>query len=208
MECGLVEERLSEYIERTLPHDEMVRVAQHLNECPRCLSLREEMRSILVTCQAFPSEEVAPELIDRILLRTSGRPRTRSLRERLRGYFLRPMLTPRFATAVGLALLFVALMVDMAMPRMNVLASVLSPRDWLSQMDRGVQQIYSQGLKLYQSKNEWQDWLAFQKNNMWHKLGLKIEQLDVPVEGNKKPADEQQKEKAPGKKSSVWLRPA
>lgn len=208
MECGLVEERLSEYIERTLPHDEMVRVAQHLHECPRCLGLREEMRSILVTCQAFPSEAVDLALLDRILLRTSGRPRTRSLRERLRAYFLRPVLTPRFATGVGLALLFLALLVDMMVPRMNVLASVLSPRELLSQMDRGVQQIYSQGLKLYQSKNEWQAQFTFFKNNMWHKLGLKIEQLDVPVEGNKKPANEKQNEKAPGKKSSVWLRPA
>ncbi len=206
MECGLVEERLSEYIERTLPHEEMVRVAQHLHECPRCLGLRDEIRSMLATCQAFPADDVTPALIDRILLRTSGRPRTRSMRERLSAYFLRPMLTPRFATGVGLALLFLALLVDMTVPRMNVLASVLSPREWLSQMDRGVQQIYSQGLRLYQSKNEWQADLKNKADLMWHKLGLKIEQLDVPVEGNKKPADEKQKEKAPGQKSSVWLR--
>jgi len=209
MDCGLIEERLSEYVERTLPHEEMVQVAEHLQECPRCLALMEEMRSILVTCQAFPSYEIEIALLDRILMRTSGRPRRRPLKERIREYFLQPMLTPRFAASVGIGLLFLALAVDLMAPRMGAVASVLSPRELFRQMDRGVQQIYSEGLRLNDRKNEMRTQFSFYKDSILKKLGFMIEQLDAPVEGNKKPADQKEQEKAPGqKKSSVWLIPA
>jgi hypothetical protein len=190
----------------------MVQVAEHLQECPRCLGLMEEMRSSLVTCQAFPSYEVDPALLDRILLRTSGRPRTRPLKEKIRAYFLQPALTPRFAVGVGLALLFLALTVDLMMPRAGGLASALSPRSVFLQLDRGVQRMYSEGLKLYNAKNEWQN----NAKNEWQtqftyfkdvlgKVGLMIEKSDVPVEGKKKPAEQKQQEKNPGRKSSVLL---
>jgi hypothetical protein len=208
MQCGSVEERLSGYIERDLPQEEMVQVAEHLQECPRCLELMEEMRSFLVSCKAFPSFDLNAALLDRILLRTSGRPRTRSLRERLKAYFVQPVLTPRFAMSVGLALLFVALAVDLMAPRASVMASVLSPKELFLRMDRGVQQIYSEGLKLYNAQSEWQSQLSYFKNNMLGKLGFMIEQLDVPVEGKKKPTEQKPQEKNPGQKSSVWLFPA
>jgi hypothetical protein len=206
MRCELVEDRLSGYIERTLSHEEMVEVAEHLKECPRCLSLMEEIQSIVVTCQAFPSYDVDTALLDRIVLRTLGRPRTRTLRERLRAYFLQPILTPRFAAGVGLTLLSVALLASFITPRMNRLASAFSYRELLLQMDRGVQQIYSEGLKLYDAKNEWQAQFVFLKNSVLHRLGFMIDQIDVPIEGNKKPAEQKQPEKAPGQKGSiVWL---
>jgi hypothetical protein len=208
MECGFVEDRLSEYVERSLPHEEMVRLAEHVQECAACLGLMEEIRSILVSCQTFPSFDVDSAMLDRILLRTSGRPRTRTLRERIRGYFLQPMLTPRFAAGVGLVLLFLVLVVDLMLPRASVLASSLSPREVLRQMDRGVQKIYTQGLKIYTSKNEWQEWFTANKNNLLGKLGIMIEQLDVPVEGKKKAAEPKQPEKLPKQKSSVMLFPA
>ena len=210
MECGSVETRLSEYVERTLPPGEMAEVADHLQECSRCLLLMEEIRSILVTCQSFPSYEVDGALLDRILLRTSGRPRRLPFKERLRAYFRQPTLTPRFAVGVGLALLFLALSVDLMMPRANLLASVLSPKSLFLQMDRGVQQIYSEGLRLYNAKNEWQTEFTYYKNSLLSKLGFMIEQLDVPVEGKKKPDEPKQQEKNPGQngqKSSVWLIP-
>ncbi len=208
MKCGFVEERLSEYVERSLPHETMVQVAEHLQECPGCSGLMEEMRFILVTCKVFPTFELDTALLDRILLRTSGRPRTRPLRERLRSYFLQPVLTPRFAAGVGLVLLFLALVVDLLAPRASVLATVLSPRELFGQMDRGVQQIYSEGLRLYTSKNEWQEQFISYKNNLLGKLGIMIEQLDVPVEGKKKATEPKQPGKTPKQKSSVMLFPA
>lgn len=208
MQCASIEERLSEYVERILPQEETLRVAEHLQECPHCLSLMEEIQAILVTCRSFPTYEVDGALLDRILLRTSGRKRTLPLKDRLKAYFLRPALTPRFAMGVGLALLFIALAVDVMVPRANILASVLSPQGMLLRMDRGVQQLYSEGLKLYSAKNELQTQFSYFADNVMKKLRSQIEQLDVPVEGKKKPDEQKQPEKNPGQnspKSSVWL---
>ena len=64
------------------------------------------------------------------------------------------------------------------------------------------------GLKLYTAKNEWQTQLSYFTTNTFKKLGIMIEQLDVPVEGKKKPDEQKQPEKNPGRKSSVLLIPA
>jgi hypothetical protein len=143
------------------------------------------------------------EFLERILLRTSGRPRTRSFRERLDRYFLRPLLTPRFAAAVGLATLFVALLFNLMMPRMSAVLSALSPPELLRLMDRGVQRLYGEGLRAYDKTNEWQAQFNFFKDNTLNKLRFMIEQIDAPVEGRKKSEDPvQEKEKAPREKSS------
>jgi hypothetical protein len=206
MKCLNVEERLSEYLERTLPPEEMSAVAEHLHDCTACSSLFEEMRAVLADCKAFPSFVPDPDFIERILLRTSGRPRTRSWRELLQGY-LRPMLTPRFAVGAVMALLFVIFSANLLKPRVASVASLLSPRLWVQEMDRGVQQIYSQGLKAYDAKNEWQARLTFFKNNVFNRLGFFMEQLDVPVEGKQKSQEPKQRDnKGPNdKSSSSWL---
>ena len=54
MKCPQFEERLSEYMERTLPASEMGQVAEHLHECTSCSALLEEMRSVLAQVQEFP----------------------------------------------------------------------------------------------------------------------------------------------------------
>jgi hypothetical protein len=108
---------------------------------------------------------------------------------------------------VGLVLLFTTLAVDLLVPRANVLASVLSPSGLFMEIDRGVQNIYSGGLKLYNAKNEWQAQLANFTNNTLKNLGFMIEKLDVPVEGKKKSDEQKQQEKNPGRKSSVLLFP-
>lgn len=209
MKCPQFEERLSEYMERTLPASELGQVAEHLHECANCSALLEEMRSILLRCKSFPSYEPEVALIERILLRTTGRPRTRTFRELLNQYFLGPLLTPRFAAGAVLTLMFVALTVGLFRDRLYAVAASLSPREVLSQMDRGVQAVYSRGLKAYDKKNEWQAQFTFMKNNMLNRLGLMIEQLDVPVEGKRKSGEpRQQQEKNPSGKSSLLLLPS
>jgi hypothetical protein len=208
MKCPQFEERLSEYVERTLPASEMGEVAEHLHECASCSALLEEMRSILLRCRSFPSYEPEIALIERVLLRTTGRPRTRTFRELLDQYFLRPLLTPRFAAGAVLTLMFFGLTVGLFRDRISSAAALLSPRELFSQMDRGVQAVYSRGLKAYDKKNEWQAQFTFMKNNMLNRLGLMIEQLDVPVEGKKKSGEpRQQQEKNPSGKSSLLLLP-
>lgn len=211
MECPFVEERLSEYAERSLPAAEMAQVAEHLHECTNCSALLEEMRLLLLSCRSFPTLEPDQNLIERILLRTSGKPRTRSWRERLHQYVLQPMLTPRFAVGAALSILFAVLAVHLARPHMPVMASLISPTEWIRRVDSGVQGIYAKGLKAYDTKNEWQATFTYYKNNVFHKLGFMIEQLDVPVQTNGKQKSgepRQQQERAPSQKSSMLLLPS
>jgi len=209
MECQYFEERVTEYIDRSLPAQDLARIAEHLHECSNCISLFEDVQSLLVKCKAMPVLDLELDLLDRILLRTSGRPRTRSFRELLNQYLLQPILTPRFAMGAGLAVLFLTLTFNFMLPRVSGLASALSPRDMFRRVDRGIQQLYSSGLKLYDKKNEWQAELTYLKNNVFNKLGFMIEQLDVPVEGKKDSGEPRQhQEKPPSNKSSVLLLPA
>ena len=209
MECLKIEERLSEYLERNLPSEEMAQVAGHLHECTACSALLEKMRSLLVTCRSFPSVEPEIELIEKILLRTSGRPRTRTFREMLEQYFLRPLLTPRFAVGAALVVLFLVFSANLLLPRFGSLSSLLSPAEWVRQMDRGVQQIYGSGLKAYDAKNEWQAWFSFQKNNIMNRMGFFMEQLDVPLQGRQKPQGQKQQREPKGtsEKSSSLIPP-
>jgi hypothetical protein len=208
MKCPQIEERLSEYMDRSLPGSEMAEVAEHLHECRNCSALLEEMRSLLLRFRSFPAYEPDVALIERVLLRTTGRPRTRTLRERLDQYLLRPLLTPRFAMGAIVALLFVIFTATQLLPRAPAIASSMAPRELFRQMDRGVQALYSRGLKAYDTKNEWQAQFTFFKNNMLNRLGLMIEQLDVPVEGKKKSGEpRQQQEKNPSDKTSLLLLP-
>lgn len=203
MDCPNVEERLSEYMERSLPAAEMDQVAKHLDQCRSCSAMLHEMQSILSLCKSFPSLEFDPNLAERILLRTSGRPRTRSFREALRQYFARPLLTPRFVVGTGLATLFVVLLINIVLPRVSTAASALGPSELFGKMDRGAQQLYGKWLRAYDKKNDWQAQFTSFKNSIVDKLGVMIEQLDVPVEGRKKSEESgRPPEKAPKENNS------
>ena len=203
MDCSKTEQWLSEYLESSLPAEETERVTRHLESCPNCSSLLAEMRSVLSVCESYPSLEMDPDFLEKILLRTSGRPRTRSFRERFEQYFMRPLLTPRFAVGASLAALFLVLVTNLMIPRFSGAVSSLSPRDLMSFMDQGVHRLYGQVLKAYDLKDNWQSQFSRLKNNTWNNMRSIIEQIDAPVEGRKKSQDgEPQKEKAPKEKSS------
>jgi len=69
-----------------------------------------------------------------------------------------------------------------------------------------VSQVYGEGLKAYEAKNEWQEQFNRLKNNTWNGLRSIIEQMDGPVEGRKKQNEEEPpKENAPKEKSSGVL---
>ncbi len=209
MKCTYFEEQLSQYLEQSLTPEDMAGLEDHLRVCGNCAALLETMKSVLIACNSFPKLELDLALIDRILMRTTGRMRTRTLRELLDQYLFRPMLTPRFAVGSVIAILFAVLLTYLMLPRLSTVASVLSPRELFLQMDRGVQQLYGEGLKVYDKKNELQAEFTFFKNNIFNRLGFMIEQLDVPVESHQKPEEQQRpNQKSPGEKSSVDLIPA
>jgi hypothetical protein len=206
MDCSRIEQWLSEYTESSLPAQETEQVKKHLETCSNCSALASEMRSILSLCQSYPSLEMDPDFVEKILLSTSGRPRTRSFRERLNQYFIRPLLTPRFAVGTGIATLFLIFSVNIMGPRLSGVFSALSPQEMLRFVDRGVSQLYGKGLKANETKNEWQAQFSRFKNNTWNSLRSIMEQMDGPVEGRKKLNNsEPQKENAPKEKSSGVL---
>jgi len=207
MECPFVEERLSEYIERSLPADEMSGVVEHLHECRACSDLLEEIRSVIASCKSFSSYDADLEMVERILLRTSGRPRTRSWREVIDRYLFRPLLTPRFAVGAGLAVLFLALVLNLMAPKFPSIASVLSPTGIFRRMDRGVQEIYGGGLKLYDKKNEWQAQFNYLKDSLFNRLGFMIDTMDAPDGAAREPGEgKEEPEKGSSQKSSLRYR--
>ena len=50
-------------------------------------------------------------------------------------------------------------MLDVMLPKLSVTISSLSPTELVRLMDRGAQQLYGEGLRAYNKKNEWQDQL-------------------------------------------------
>jgi hypothetical protein len=210
MDCSKVELWLSDYMEASLPADEADEVAKHLDSCQNCSALLHEMQSILSLCHNYPSLEMDPQSVERILLRTSGRPRSRSFRELLHQYIVRPLLTPKLAVGATLAALFLVLMLDLMLPKLSVTISSLSPIEIVRLMDRGAQQLYGEGLRAYNKKNEWQAQFNRFKSNTFNNLRSIMEQIEVPVEGHKK-SDEPapRKDSAPKEKSSsLFLWPA
>jgi hypothetical protein len=185
MNCSQIEEWLSPYLESSLSVDETRQVEEHLKGCRQCADLLEEMRSVAALCQSYPTLELEPDFLERILLRTSGRPRTRSFRERFRKYFVRPLLTPRFAAGAVLATLFMALSLNFMMPSLSNAIARLSPPEIFRLMDIGVQRLYSEGLRVYNKKNELQEQLIFIKDDTLEKMRFFMEQIEVPVEGRK-----------------------
>ena len=204
MDCTRIEQWLSDYVESRLPAEEKEHVTKHLETCSNCSALLAEMRSVLSLCDSYPSLEMDPDFIEKILLRTSGRPRTRSFRERFDQFFVRPLLTPRFAAGASLAALFLVLITNLMVPRLSGAVSSLSPGGLLSFMDQGVHGLYGQVLKAYDLKDNWQSQFSRLKNNTWNNVRSIIEQMDAPVEGRKKSqdGDPQKGGKAPKEKSS------
>ena len=203
MLCTKAEEWLSEYMEAILPADQMAEMAGHLKGCPNCSALLSEMRTTAEICGDFPELDLSPQLMETILLRTSGRPRSRSFGEILRENFLRPLLTPRFAVGAAVAALFLIVSANLIIPRVSVALSALSPSNFLTLMDRGVQQVYGQGLRAYNAKTEWQNEFSFFKKSLLDRFRYVMEQIDAPVEGSRKPEEPRpQKRKAPGESNT------
>jgi len=203
MDCSRIEQWLSDYMEASLPAEEADKVSKHLEGCQNCSALLQEMQSAIYCCHNYPSLELDPQSIERILLRTSGRPRTRSFKELLQLYIVRPLLTPKLAIGATLATLFIILMLDLTLPKLSVTISSLSSTGIVQLMDRGAQQLYGEGLRAYNKKNELQDQFNRFKNNILNSLRSIMDQIEVPVQGHKKTEEQApRKDKAPKEKSS------
>ena len=77
MNCTHCEERLSDYLERTLTADDREAVDSHLRSCAACSELLSGMETILAWGRGFPKYEAPPWLADRIIANTPSVARER-----------------------------------------------------------------------------------------------------------------------------------
>ena len=183
MECHRFEEILSDFLDQSLPVQDRTEIAEHLQACRVCADLLEGVRSAMVDCQNVRVIDPGLPLLERILLRTSGRSRTRTFREILDQYLLQPVFTLRFATGVALATLFVVLSTNFILPRTSGFVAGLSPKSVLRTVDQNVHEVYASGLRIWDRSNELQAEAGFFKDRFLNQLGLFIEELDAPFEG-------------------------
>jgi hypothetical protein len=120
MNCSRFETLLSDYADGRLDARVQAAAAKHLEECSGCSTLLTEVQELREELQNFPEVQVSEELIDRILLRTSGRPEAYSFWKDLVVPTFQPFLSQRYAFATIMMFVFISFSVNMMGPGFSV----------------------------------------------------------------------------------------
>lgn len=143
-----LENLASEYLEGQLEEARRREVETHLGECPSCRELVSDLGQALELCRSAEELEPAPWLVSKILLSTVGE-RKPTLRERLGGFF-QPVLQPRVAYSIAMAVFSVSIIVNAAgLNLRDVTLADLSPRNWVYQANRTGHLLYAKAEKFY-----------------------------------------------------------
>jgi hypothetical protein len=143
-----LENLVSDYLEGRLATAGRAQAEEHLAACEACRELVEGVRQVMELCSSTEDLEPAPWLVPRILLATTGEPKP-SLRERLTAY-LRPVLQPRFAYTVAMAVFSFSIIVNAAGINLRHLRlQDLNPRTWFYQANRNGHLLYARVEKFY-----------------------------------------------------------
>jgi Putative zinc-finger len=143
-----LENLASDYLEGQLAAARRGEVETHLQGCAACRELVADLRHALELCRSARELEPAPWLISRIMRATVGE-RKPTLRERWQGFF-QPVLQPRLAYAVAMAVFSVSMIVTTAgINLQNLTLQDLSPRTWFYQANRTGHLLYARAEKFY-----------------------------------------------------------
>lgn len=140
MNCQRFETLLTDYIDEMLDQHVRRAIDTHLEGCPNCAMLVDEVSGLCTELARFPEVSVPPSLIDSIMDRTSGRPQTHSLWRDYLVPVVRPFLTQRYAFATIMIFAFLSFAANLAGPEFS--ASSLSPSAIVARADRFSSQIY------------------------------------------------------------------
>ncbi len=66
MDCERVQDRLSEFLEGSLPESEQVGVTAHLAECLPCKAMKEGLEETLLLLRSLPPRQAPPDLLEGI----------------------------------------------------------------------------------------------------------------------------------------------
>lgn len=109
--CEELEIVLCDYFDGTLDRAQHEAVKAHLDACPACAAMAEDISGAMQFMERVADVTPPPELITKIVLDTTGLPGepARAGWRRLLGRFLDPILQPRFAMSMALTFLSFAM---------------------------------------------------------------------------------------------------
>ena len=143
-----LENLASEYLEGQLEQPRRREVEAHLHDCAACRELVDGLRLALEMCRNAEDLEPAPWMVSRILLATVGE-RKPTLRDKI-GEFFRPVLAPRVAYSVAMAVFSVSMIVNAAGINLRDLTLAdLNPKNWVYQANRTGHLLYARAEKFY-----------------------------------------------------------
>jgi hypothetical protein len=67
MSCRELVESITEFLEGAMPHDDPLRLEQHLEECPYCQNYLDQMRQTIEALGHLSEESIAPRARDELL---------------------------------------------------------------------------------------------------------------------------------------------
>lgn len=143
-----VENLASDYLEGRLEPALKAQVEAHLLTCPSCRESVEEVRGVMELCRSVPDLEPVPWLVSKIMLATVGA-RKPTLMDRLAA-FLRPVLQPRFAYSVAMAVFSFSIIVNAAGINLrHMTIEDMNPRTWVVRANRASHLLYAHAEKFY-----------------------------------------------------------
>jgi Putative zinc-finger len=143
-----LENLASDYLEGQLEQARRNEVEAHLNDCAACRELVADLRHAIELCRSAEEVEPAPWLVPKILLATVGE-RKPTLRERL-GAFFQPVLRPRVAYSVAMAVFSISIIINAAGFNLRDLTLAdLNPRNWAYQANRSAVILYARAERFF-----------------------------------------------------------
>lgn len=206
MNCEQFEGLVSDYLDGQLSASEREAFEEHRTACLECPDLLVQVQKVIALCRAFPEAEPPVTLAERILSATLGERRRVSLSRLFDLSNLRRLLNPQFAVGVALVLCFFGLVVRVASPAMS--GEEGASQAILSRVDAYTHKIYSQGLKLYNAKNQIVAEYNYLKTTLFNQIDYHLSQIigqaKEPAEKPTPPAGSKTSPKE-DKKSSLFL---
>ena len=138
MDCSRFETILTDYLERRLDLPVRQAVKVHLVDCEKCGALLGNVVALRRGLENFPELTPPEDLVDRILVKTTGRPKPLALWKETVLPAIRPFFTKRFTFVTVLLFVFLSLMVNLVGPPAG---AVLSPGGLAESADKLTTQI-------------------------------------------------------------------
>ncbi len=197
MNCSRSETLLTDYMERTLEEPVQEAVRKHLEGCSACQALYGEVMLLREQLQAFPEVNPPSGLVDRILVKTSGRPESRSFWRDLILPTLRPFMTQRYAFATIMLFVFLSLMVNLVGPPAG---AVLSPSRLAESADRFTGQLAKSWAEVQDYQSRAVKEVLLLKEDLWGRLDYHL--ISMLFKSYSESVKEQDQNKAPSGDSS------